>query len=396
MPKHRIPQAKSAPRRFFIPLIFLGAVAGLWLLLRPSSPPALPAPPPAARSAFTRPSDEWTQRAYLVSDRFHEVYTPCWEGALGAIGDAYLFASTGDSSLLRFHCIDHDLRRMCGGTWVDDRAWVCLAELLWWDVTGRVRNELVEDAARRYLEAREQGRLSSHEGYWTWYNWPPQLARQERIFTNSNMNQMATVACLLYGATQQRRFLDDALLVWHGDGKTPGVVQTLYKGKGRWLGDTGRAAFGKELPWEGIEYCALGGALFRATREASVREVCIATASFVMDPKNGWVDSSDFYQLRMDGNGNFVQFAMDAYWIAPKELSDIPSKIRRMLDHVWTNAHGNARYVLHRESDNGIRNGWNPDGGEDGYHVDEVGTVHAQGEAMRAFGAYVYSLHPRR
>jgi hypothetical protein len=92
----------------------------------------------------------------------------------------------------------------------------------------------------------------------------------------------------------------------------------------------------------------------------------------------------------MDGNGAFVNAILDAYLLAPEELRDIPGKVARMLDHVWTNAHGKARVLLHRESDDGIRNGWNPDGGEEGYHVDEVGTVHAQGEAARAFGVFAY------
>jgi hypothetical protein len=109
-----------------------------------------------------------------------------------------------------------------------------------------------------------------------------------------------------------------------------------------------------------------------------------------MDPRNGWVAPEDYYQLRMDGNGAFVNFLLDAYEIAPDKLHDIPPKIQAMLDHVWTNNHGNAVVVLHRTSDNGIRNGWNPVGGEDGYGVGEVGTVHAQGEAARAFGAFAY------
>ena len=69
-------------------------------------------------------TDTWIERAFAVTRLFHQVYTPCWEGAYGALGDAYLFALTGDSSLLRFHTQDHDLRNMCVGTWVDDRAWV--------------------------------------------------------------------------------------------------------------------------------------------------------------------------------------------------------------------------------------------------------------------------------
>src|SRR5258708_30302564 len=101
-------------------------------------------PPPRAvvRSAY-HPTEKWLQRAYDVDELFHDVYTPCWEGAYGAIGDSYLLAATHDSSLLRFHLIDHDLRRMCTGRWVDDRAWICLAEMHWWNVTGRSNASLV-------------------------------------------------------------------------------------------------------------------------------------------------------------------------------------------------------------------------------------------------------------
>ena len=56
--------------------------------------------------------NQWLERAYLVGELFHQVYTPCWEGAYGAIGDAYLFRATNDSSLLRFHLQEHDLRKM--------------------------------------------------------------------------------------------------------------------------------------------------------------------------------------------------------------------------------------------------------------------------------------------
>jgi hypothetical protein len=91
-----------------------------------------------------------------------------------------------------------------------------------------------------------------------------------------------------------------------------------------------------------------------------------------------------------------VHFLLDAYQIAPGDLRDLPGKIEKMLDHVWTNAHGHATVALHREFDNGVRNGWNPHGGEDGYKVDEVGTVHAQGEAVRAFGVFSYVLYSDR
>ncbi|MBI2427804.1 MAG: hypothetical protein HYV29_03245, partial [Ignavibacteriales bacterium] len=109
-----------------------------------------------------------------------------------------------------------------------------------------------------------------------------------------------------------------------------------------------------------------------------------------LDPKNKWIDSTDCYQIHMDGNGAFVHFLLDAYEIAPNELSEVPRKIEMMLEHVWTNNHGRATVILHREYDHAIRNGWNPHGGEDGYGVDEVGTVHAQSQALRAFGVFAY------
>jgi len=335
-------------------------------------------------------SNQWLQRAFSVATLFHQVYTPCWEGAYGALGDAYLFAATGDSSLLRFHTVEHDLRHMCEGTWLDDRAWVCLAELKWWGVSGKRNMGLVTDAVRRYDEAKAEGRLSSHEGFWSWYNWPPHANVNERIFTNSNMNQMVTVACKLYEVTGERRFLEDALLVWNGDGNAKGIEGNYYRGNGVWEGKHGHAAFGKELPWGGTGYCAVASALYLATREERYRSIAVATAHHIMDPGTGWVDPNDFYQLRMDGNGAFVHFLLDAYEIAPDELRDLLPKIEAMLEHVWTNNHSRAIVTLHREVDHGIRNGWNPRGGEEGYGVGEIGTVHAQGEAARAFGVFAY------
>ncbi len=336
--------------------------------------------------------EEWIARALQIDRLFHQVYTPAWEGANGAIGDAFLYAATGDSTILDFHSRQHPLTRMFNGGWVDDRAWVCLAELAWWDVTGRNNLGWVTDAAQRYLEARNEGRLSKHEGYWTWYNWPPDLRTNERIFTNSNMNQMVAVACKLYEATGHRRYLDDALLVWEGDGSTPGIQRMLYKGNGVWEGNPGRAAFGKELPWKGTAYCTIGAAMYHATGNSKYRDIAVATAKHILDPATGWVDPQYFYQLSMDGCGNFVHYLLDAYLIAPDELPDLPGKIGLMLDHVWTNSFGRATVTLHRESDHGIRNGWNPHGGEDGYGVGEIGTVHAQSQAVRAFGPFVYIL----
>ena len=349
-----------------------------------------PPPPSKNDKPAYQPTEKWEQRAFLVDRLFHAVYTPGWEGAYGAIGDAYLFAATNDSALLRFHTVERPLTGLNNGYWVDDRAWACLAELSWWDVTGKTYTLLVTDASQRYVEARDAGMLSHRDGYWTWYNYPPNARVNEKIFTNSNMNQMANVACRLYAATGEKRFLDDALLVWNGDGTYAGIEKTLYKGGGRWEGKKGRAAFGEEVPWGGTGYCSIGAALYRVTKDEKYRKIVVATAKRMLDPRTGWVDPVDFFQIRMDGNGAFVHFLLEAYSIAPAELRDVPAKVEKMLEHVWTNHNRSATVLLHRETDHGIRNGWNPEGGEDGYGVDEVGTVHAQGEAARAFGIFVY------
>lgn len=339
--------------------------------------------------------EQTVKRTYAIDQLFYRVYTPGWEGANGAIGDAHLFAVTRDSSLLRLHTTRFDLLKIFNGGWVDDRAWACLAEMYWWHFTGGKNQALVEDAKKRYLDARAEGRLSNHEGFWSWYNWPPTRKINEKIFTNSNMNQMAHVACWLYEATKEKRFFNDAMLVWNGDSKYPGIEKTYYRGDGKWEGKPGPAAFGKQLPWEGAEYCSIGAAMYRMTGDQKYKKIVVATAKRIMDPANGWVDPQDFYQLRMDGNGAFVHYILDAYLIAPDQLSDIPGKVDKMLEHVWTNSHGAATVVLHRLSDDGIRNGWNPHGGEDGYGVDQVGSVHAQSQAVRAFGVFAYTLREK-
>jgi hypothetical protein len=379
----------AGPGSVLVILVVLLVTGAVYFLLRTPSPQQ----PTRQRTGITQTPANitgWTERALAVTSLFHKVYTPCWEGAYGAIGDAYLFALTGDSSLYRFHIVEHDLRKMCDGTWVDDEAWVCLAELKWWESTGKGNMSLVSDAVRRYKEVRGEGRLSSHEGFWTWYNWPPGANVGQRIFTNSNMDQMVAVACGLFQATGDREYLKDALMVWNGDGKIPGIELQWYKGKGLWSGRHGRASFGEELPWEGLGCASLAAVLFRATGKEKYREIAVATARRVLDPATGWVDPNSFYQIRMDGNGAFVNFLFDAYAIAPRELAEVPQKVERMLEHVWTNHEGRASVTLHRLTDHGIRNGWNPDGGEDGYGVGEIGTVHAQGEAVRAFGVFAY------
>lgn len=263
------------------------------------------------------------QRTYAIDVISHQVYNAEWEGAYGAIGDAHLFAVTGDQNLLVLYTDTHRLLDMQNGTWVDDRAWVCLAEMYWWHFSGRKNIQWVEDARSRYLEAKREGRLSHHEGFWSWYNYSPSGKGNFRIFTNSNMNQMAAVACLLYEATHEQQFYDDAMLVWNGDKKYPGVEKKFYRRNGIWKGDEGMAAFGKQFPWEGAGMCAIGAAMFRMTGDKKYKEIAAATAMRIMNPANGWVDAQDFYQLRMDGNGAFVHFILDAYQIAPDRLSSI-------------------------------------------------------------------------
>lgn len=336
--------------------------------------------------------NQTVQRAYAIDKLFRQVYSAGWEGANGAIGDAYLCAATGDQSLLYAFTHIHKLTDMFNGTWVDDRAWVCLAEMYWWDFTGRTNAVWVEDARKRYLDAKAEGRLSHHEGFWSWYNWPPNANVNERIITNTNMNQMATVASWLYVATKDKQFYNDAILIWDGDSKYPGIEKMFYKGNGKWEGKQGLAAFGEQFPWLGAGTCSIGAALYTMTGNPKYKDIVVATAKRIMDPANGWVDGHDFYQIRMDGNGAFVNYLLDAYRIAPDALSEIPMKIEKMLEHVWTNHQGRATVTLHRMSDDGIRNGWNPNGGEDGYGVDEVGTVHAQSQALRAFGVFAFVL----
>jgi hypothetical protein len=335
------------------------------------------------------------QRTYSIHKTFRRVYTAGWEGANGAIGAAHLFAVTHDTTLLVAYSTSMNMLKMYNGTWVDDRAWICLAEMYWWQFTGRTVKSWVEDAKKRYLDARSEGRLSNHEGVWSWYNWPKNWKIEDKIFTNSNMNQMVAVACWLYEATKDKQFYNDAMLVWNGDRKCPGIEKTLYKGNGKWEGRPGLAAWGKQIPWEGAEYCSIGAAMYRMTLDPRYKKIVVATAKRIMDPANGWVDSEDFYQLKMDGNGAFVHYILDAYLIAPDELPDIPGKIQKMLEHVWTNHNGKATMMLHRLGDDGIRNGWNPNGGEDGYFVDQVGTVHAQSQAVRAFGVFSYVLRQK-
>jgi hypothetical protein len=339
--------------------------------------------------------DETVRRAYAIDAEFHRVYTAGWEGANGAIGEAHLYAATGNANLLNSVMNLRPLTNMENGTWVDDRAWICLAELYWWQFSGRKNRIWVEDAKKRYDEAKEEGRLSNHEGFWSWYNYSPKQKVDDIIITNSNMNQMVTVACMLYDATREERFYKDAILVWEGDSKYPGIEKTFYRGEGEWMGKQGRAAFGKQLPWDDASYCSVGAAMYRMTGNAKFKKIVAASANRIMDPLNGWIDSQDYYQLRMDGNGAFVHFVLDAYMIAPELLPEIPEKTEKMLEHVWTNHHGEASVTLHRFSDDGIRNGWNPFGGEEGYNVNEVGTVHAQSQAMRAFGVFAYVLHEK-
>ncbi|MGB2867961.1 MAG: hypothetical protein WBD36_05885 [Bacteroidota bacterium] len=404
MPRNRkTHEQKTGPgtkpgRRFSttrIVMIALLALAAVYYFLpreRPTALKEIAIPEETQKLSSAEVLAKTVERAQKVDVIFHKVYNAGWEGANGAIGDAHLFAATRDSGLLKLYTTRFKLEDMFNGTWVDDRAWIGLAEMYWWDFTGRKNKGWVEDAKKRYLDARKEGRLSNHEGFWSWYNYSPKAKVNDKILTNSNMNQMANLACWLFAATGEKQFRDDALLVWEGDSKYPGIEKTYYRGNGRWEGKGGRAAFGKQLPWEGTEYCALGASMYRMTGNKKYKDIVVATARRILDPATAWVDSVDFFQRRMDGNGAFVHYLLDAYQIAPDELADIPAKVEKMLDHVWTNHRGTAVVTLHRLSDDGIRNGWNSYGGEDGYGVGEIGTVHAQSQAVRAFGVFAYVL----
>ena len=114
-------------------------------------------------------------------------------------------------------------------------------------------------------------------------------------------------------------------------GRSPVSKRDGIAGNGVWVGKGGRAAFGNQLPWRGVGYCSVASALYRMTGEKRYRDIAVATAKYALDPRTGWVDPTDFYQLRMDGNGAFVNFIIDAYAIAPNDLRDVPGKIERML-----------------------------------------------------------------
>ena len=129
---------------------------------------------------------------------------------------------------------------------------------------GKKNTVWVEDAKKRYDEAKNEGRLSNHEGFWSWYSWPPNSGGNHMILTNSNTNQMVTVACMLYDATHEKRFYDDAMLVWEGDRKYPGIEKTFYRGDGKWEGKGGMAAFGKQLP--------VGGGVIPLGRRCNVQD----------------------------------------------------------------------------------------------------------------------------
>lgn len=378
-------------------LIVALAAAGYLVLLRgnlDSSQGASTSAEPTGQHQVSKQEllEQTVQRAYAIDKLFRQVYTPGWQGANGAIGDAYLYAATGDQTLLYSFTNIRKLTDMIDGTWVDDRAWVCLAEMYWWDFTGRTNATWVLDAKQRYLSAKAEGRLSHHEGFWSWYNWPADSKVEDLIFTNTNMDLMASVACWLYEATGDKQFYKDALLVWDGDSKYPGIEKLFYRGNGVWVPKGGRTFVGGQFPWMGAGCCCIAASLYKMTGNTKYKDVAVATAKRIMDPANGWVDGQDFYQIRMDGNGAFVNFIVDAYEIAPDQLADVPDKIAKMLEHVWTNHHGTATVTLHRLSDDAIRNGWSPNGGEMGYGVDEVGTVHAQSQAVRAFGVFAYVL----
>ena len=336
----------------------------------------------------------YIDQAEKIDGLYRMVYKPDWRGAHGLIGQAYLYKLTKDKSYLDFVTKEHEILRLDNGEWVDDVAWVSLAILHWWDATGRKNDKWFKNVKKRYDRARKSKLLLHEDGYWTWYNYKKRwLFNPGKRFTNSLMNQMVVIACWLYEVTGEKKYLDDALLVWNGDKNYPGIEKRLYKGNGIWEGKPGRAAFGAELPFNGGAYLSVGTALYRITKDEKYKKILIDTAKYLLNPKNNWVAEKYYYQKHIDGNGAFVNFLMDAYSIAPDELAEVLFKCKEMLDHVWTNNNGKSRVTLHQDIDHGIRHGWNPEGGEDGYYPDEIGTTLAQAEALRAWGVVAYYEH---
>lgn len=339
---------------------------------------------------FNTIQPKYIEQAEKIENHFRSVYKPDWRGAYGLMGQAYLYKLTKNKSYLDYVTKEIDLLKLSNGEWVDDVAWVCLALLHWWDATGRTNKKWLRNVINRYDKFRRKKLLTANNGYWTWYNIPKSFFQFKKRFTNSNMNQMVTVACWLYRITGGKKYLNDVLLVWEGNKDHIGIEKKLYKGNGIWKGKPGPAASGAELPFNGAGYLSIGSALYKATKNNKYKKIVIDTTKYILNPENNWVDEEHYYQKYIDGNGAFIHFLMDAYSIAPKELSFVLSRCKKMLDHVWTNNEGKAKVILHRESDHGIRHGWNPFGGEEGYFPNEIGTTLAQAEALRAWGIVSY------
>ena len=334
---------------------------------------------------------KYLDQAEKIDNQFRSVYKADWRGAYGLIGQAYLYKLTKNKSYLDFITKENNILKLDNGEWVDDVAWVSLAILNWWDATGRKNDKWFNNVKKRYDRARKSGLLLHEAGYWTWYNYKKRwFFNPGKRFTNSLMNQMVIIACWLYEVTKEKKYLEDALLIWNGDEKYPGIEKQLYKGNGIWKGKPGKAAFGAELPFNGAGYLSVGSALYKVTKNEKYKKIVIDTTKYLLNPKNNWVAEKYFYQKYVDGNGAFVNFLMDAYSIAPNKLSEVLPKCIKMLDHVWANTNSQSGIVLHRKYDHGIRHGWHPEGGEDGYYPDEVGTVLAQGSALRAWGIIAY------
>ena len=94
-----LPMSKNRTRTVLL-LSSVLLIAGLLALalLHPFSSPKgeqTDIPSSIGHRTGTGPADPaiWLQRARAIDELYHLVYTPCWEGAYGAIGDAYLFAA---------------------------------------------------------------------------------------------------------------------------------------------------------------------------------------------------------------------------------------------------------------------------------------------------------------
>jgi len=169
--------------------------------------------------------------------------------------------------------------------------------------------------------------------------------------------------------------------VWNGMRITR-CGEKNYRGHGIWKG-TKESGFGKQFPWMG-SMCSIR-LQCSDDRRKKYKETAVATAQRIMDPANGWwsarfLSAADGLEMAL----SFIHIRCVSNCSGP--APDIPYKIEKMLEHVWTNHHGKQLITLHRPIDDAS--------GTDGIRTRQDvtkwmnWTVHAQSEAVRAFGVF--------